>query len=71
MSAAPCKSPAMPELDIRSVGNGPRQTATWLDGTPCMVTGLIGATYHIVTLQAGESHLNSFRQTTSHHNVMK
>jgi hypothetical protein len=31
----------------------------------------IGATYHIVTLQAGKSHLTSFRQTTSHHNVIK
>ena len=29
-----------PDLDIRTVGDGPRQTAMWLDGTPCMVTGL-------------------------------
>jgi hypothetical protein len=30
----------MPELDPHTVGDGPKQTAMWLDGTPCMVTGL-------------------------------
>ena len=29
-----------PNLDIRKVGNGPKQSAMWLDGEPCMVTGL-------------------------------
>ena len=29
-----------------------------------------GATYHIVTLQVGESHLTSSRQTTFLHNVI-
>jgi hypothetical protein len=30
----------MPALDARSAGTGAKQTAMWLDGTPCMVTGL-------------------------------
>jgi len=30
----------MPALDIRSAGNGPNRTPMWLDGMPCMVTGL-------------------------------
>jgi len=25
----------MPDLDIRTVGNGPKRTAMWLDGQPC------------------------------------
>ena len=29
-----------PSLDTRTVGNGPYRTAMWLDGKPCMVTGL-------------------------------
>ncbi len=32
--------PMTPDLDTRSAGTGPKQTAMWLDGTPCMVTGL-------------------------------
>ena len=30
----------MPSLDIRTAGTGPKRTAMWLDGVPCMVTGL-------------------------------
>jgi hypothetical protein len=30
----------MPDLDTRGAGNGPKETAMWLDGVPCMVTGL-------------------------------
>ena len=30
----------MTALDIRSAGNGPNRTSMWLDGKPCMVTGL-------------------------------
>ena len=30
----------MPSLAIRTVGAGPKRTAMWLDGVPCMVTGL-------------------------------
>ena len=30
----------MPHFDTRFVGNGPKQTAMWLDGTPCIVKGL-------------------------------
>ena len=30
----------MPNIDIRSAGTGPKRTSMWLDGTPCMVTGL-------------------------------
>ena len=30
----------MPSLDIRTAGTGPKRTAMWLDGEPCMVTGL-------------------------------
>jgi hypothetical protein len=29
----------MPSLDIRRAGNGPKKSAMWLDGVPCMVTG--------------------------------
>ena len=29
----------MPDLDIRSAGNDPKQSAMWLDGVPCMVEG--------------------------------
>ena len=29
----------MPALDTRTVGTGPKQTAMWLDGAPCMVVG--------------------------------
>ena len=29
----------MPHLDIRSTGNGPKQSAMWLDGVPCTVEG--------------------------------
>lgn len=29
----------MPSLDIRSAGNGPKKTAMWLDGVPCIVKG--------------------------------
>ena len=29
----------MPSLTIRRVGNGPKQSAMWLDGTPCIVKG--------------------------------
>jgi len=28
-----------PNLDIRIVGNGPKRSAMWLDGVPCMVEG--------------------------------
>jgi hypothetical protein len=27
----------MPEIDIRSAGNGPKSSAMWLDGEPCIV----------------------------------
>ena len=27
----------MPDLDTRKVGNGPKQSAMWLDGVPCIV----------------------------------
>jgi len=30
----------MPALDTRSIGNGPKSSAMWLDGEPCMVKGL-------------------------------
>ena len=30
----------IPSLTIRRVGNGPKQSAMWLDGAPCMVKGL-------------------------------
>jgi hypothetical protein len=30
----------MPELDTRRAGNGLKRTTMWLDGVPCMVTGL-------------------------------
>ena len=30
----------MPTLGTRTAGTGPKQTAMWLDGTACMVTGL-------------------------------
>ena len=30
----------MPALDTRSAGTGPNRTTMWLDGKPCMVTGL-------------------------------
>jgi hypothetical protein len=29
----------MPNLDIRSAGNDPKQSAMWLDGEPCIVKG--------------------------------
>ena len=32
-------SEAMPSLDIRRVGNGPKRTTAWLDGIPCIVKG--------------------------------
>jgi len=30
----------MPELDTRTVGNGPKRTAAWLEGVPVMLAGL-------------------------------
>ena len=30
----------MPSLYTRTAGNGPKRSAMWLDGVPCMVTGL-------------------------------
>jgi hypothetical protein len=30
----------MPGLDTRRVGDGPKRSSMWLDGVPCMVTGL-------------------------------
>ena len=30
----------MCDLDIRCAGSGPKRTSMWLDGAPCMVTGL-------------------------------
>ena len=41
----------MPSLTIRRVGNGPKQSAMWLDGTPCIVKG-----FH-EWLKVGERHL--------------
>jgi len=29
----------MPDLDIRTAGNGPKSSAMWLDGVPCIVKG--------------------------------
>jgi len=29
----------MPQLDTRSAGSSPKQTAMWLDGVPCIVQG--------------------------------
>jgi len=29
----------MPSLDTRTVGNGPKRSAMWLDGVPCIVEG--------------------------------
>ncbi len=35
-----CYLQPMPDLDIRTIGTGPKHTAMWLDGSPCIVTGL-------------------------------
>ncbi len=35
-----CYARPMPDLGVRTAGDGPKHTAMWLDGTPCMVTGL-------------------------------
>jgi len=34
-----CYPPAMPDLDIRTIGDGPKRTAIWLDGVPCIGEG--------------------------------
>ena len=40
--AFPCYLRPMPSLDTRRAGNGPKCSAMWLDGVPCIVEGFHG-----------------------------
>ena len=35
-----CNARPMPDLDVRTVGDGPKRTTAWLDGVPIMLAGL-------------------------------
>jgi hypothetical protein len=36
---SPCYARPMPSPDIRTTGDGPGRTTSWLDGVPCIVEG--------------------------------